>query len=135
MSCQGNPTLLFKRVDRDVKKLGSAVRRGDFKKLDPGVRRDDVKNEGRKKRGQCRFSVRAEQHYSDPFFLSTLTLPPPLFFHGHRFATFMMARAPRCAALIEKPDTRMQPFRVADDQDRSCDWRRGACAGSPYVNG
>ena len=40
---------------------------------------------------------------------------------GHRFATFMMARAPRYAALIEKPDTRMQPFRVADDQGRSCD--------------
>ena len=40
---------------------------------------------------------------------------------GHSFAAFMMARAPRCAALIEKPDTRMQPFRVADDQERSCD--------------
>ena len=48
---------------------------------------------------------------------------------GHRFATFMMARAPHYAALIEKPDTRMQPFRVADDQDRSCDWRRGPALG------
>ena len=55
MSCRGNPTLLFKRVDRDVKKLGSGVCRGDFKKLDPGVRRDDVKNEGAGKMGAVSF--------------------------------------------------------------------------------
>ena len=68
MSCRGNPTLLFKRVDRDVKKLGSGVRRGDFKKLDPGVRRDDVKNERRENGVSVVFQFAPRNITLTPFF-------------------------------------------------------------------
>jgi len=48
---------------------------------------------------------------------------------GRRFATFMMARTPHCAAFTEKPDTRMQPLRVADGQGRSSRRRAGLVSG------
>lgn len=44
---------------------------------------------------------------------------------GRRFATFMMARTPHRAVFIEKPDSRIQLFRVADDQGRSRSRRMG----------